>query len=339
MNNEERKKFWNTLITVDGVDKLSDNKEIMKTISYPQCLYRYRSIDEYSLDNLRTNTLYFSRASDFDDPFDSYIHVDKEKVNSSFSKFFSVEDNIKTIKEISMQILENNEKYAKYIDSFNSEIVTNYFDKSTVNVRTLVQHSVRAACFSEDETNRALWLKYGNNHKGFCLMYDLSSIDDLICDNREKCQNYSNMTNTQLYPVYYSKEKYDATKYVQYKSSLETIKGLSKINNPYKDTIGDSINKTYGTMNWWTERISLIKEYDHNPDKEWRLLAYDESDRAFYKKWKPYGLILGLNTSKTNKVILKALAKEAGIEHIFQVVIDKNDELVNEEIFDETNGD
>lgn len=339
MNNEERKKFWNTLISVDGVDRLNDNKEIMKTISYPQYLYRYRSIDEYSLDNLRTNTLYFSRASDFDDPFDSYIHVDKEKVHGSISKFFSVEDNIKIIKEVSKQILENDEQYASDIDSFNSESVMDIFEKATTSARLLMQHSIRAACFSEDETNRALWLKYGNNHKGFCLMYDLNNKDNVICGKKEKCQKCSNMTNTPLYPVYYSKKKFDATKYIQYIISLKAENELIRTHNSYKDIISDSIIKTYGAMNWWTERISLIKEYDHNPDKEWRLLAYDESNRPFYKKWKPYGLIIGLKTSEKDNKILKALAKEAGIEHIFQVIIDDNDKLSNKEIFEEINYD
>ncbi len=339
MNYEERKKFWETLTNVDDVDWLYGYQEIMKTISYPKYLYRYRSIDDYSLDNLRTNTLYFSRASDFDDPFDSYIHVNKEKIFSNIETIFSSKDNIEIIKNTSKQILGNDEKYENFINSYNFNSMIDYFENATANWRALVQHSVRAACFSEDETNRALWLKYGNNHKGFCLMYDLNDINDVICYNKEKCQDCSNMIIPKLYPVYYSKNKFDATKYIEYRIALSVEKGLMRINNSYKNIISDSINKTYSAMNWWTERISLIKEYDHNPDKEWRLLAYDESDRAFYKKWKPYGLILGLNASKTNKVILKALAKEAGIEHVFQVVINKNDELVNEEIFDETNDD
>ena len=79
MDNNERKLFWDKLNSVDGKDLVADYTEIVKTITYPKYLFRFRPMTEFSLDNLRTNTLYFSNAADYDDPFDSYIHIDKKQ--------------------------------------------------------------------------------------------------------------------------------------------------------------------------------------------------------------------------------------------------------------------
>ena len=80
---------------------------------------------------------------------------------------------------------------------------------------------------------------------------------------------------------------------------------------------------------------ALIKEYAHNQDKEWRALVTTTVKGTYTKTVKPYAIIFGLRTTETDKVILKALAKEAGIERIYQATIDDNDELVYQELIED----
>ena len=76
MNNEERLIFWNTLCSLLGKDIESENKQLLDTIKYPRFLYRYRPVNTRNLEALRTNKLYFSSANYYDDPFDTFLHID-----------------------------------------------------------------------------------------------------------------------------------------------------------------------------------------------------------------------------------------------------------------------
>ena len=76
MDCKQRNEFWEKLLSLIGKDKNADQIELNKTISILRYLYRYRPVNMKSLDALRTNKLYFSTANYYDDPFDTFIHVD-----------------------------------------------------------------------------------------------------------------------------------------------------------------------------------------------------------------------------------------------------------------------
>lgn len=76
MDYKQRSEFWDKLLALEGKDKNADQIELNKSIFLPRYLYRYRPVTMRSLDALRTNKLYFSTANYYDDPFDTFIHVD-----------------------------------------------------------------------------------------------------------------------------------------------------------------------------------------------------------------------------------------------------------------------
>lgn len=49
MNIEERKKFWDTLCSLDGKDMQSDIKRLMDAMKFPRFLYRYRAVNDRTL--------------------------------------------------------------------------------------------------------------------------------------------------------------------------------------------------------------------------------------------------------------------------------------------------
>ena len=75
MDSQEREKFWNTLCSLKGADTQKDCEALRASIQYPKFLYRYRPVTTNSLNALRTNKLYFSKANYYDDPFDTFLHI------------------------------------------------------------------------------------------------------------------------------------------------------------------------------------------------------------------------------------------------------------------------
>ena len=336
MDNNERKLFWDKLNSVDGKDLVADYTEIVKTITYPKYLFRFRPMTEFSLGNLRTNTLYFSNAADYDDPFDSYIHIDKKQLSEKLDSVLKSFEDVEKIKMVSKQIIgtEITDEGLRQIDSFGKETMMAIVDRVLKNVRFSIRENDKSVCFSEDSTNRSLWLKYAQNHRGYCLVYDIEDLNNCIIGNKDWVTQLNNNELVTLYPVYYSNEKLDATQYIELIIALIVIEELERINNPYASFFRAK-NEELGNGKWWSEKIALIKEYAHNQDKEWRALVTTTVKGTYTKTVKPYAIIFGLRTTETDKVILKALAKEAGIERIYQATIDDNDELVYQELIED----
>ena len=75
MDSTERKVFWDALCSLR--DKEPEHiKGMLAAIKRPPYLCRFRSISENSLIHLQENMLYYSSADHYDDPFDTFIHVD-----------------------------------------------------------------------------------------------------------------------------------------------------------------------------------------------------------------------------------------------------------------------
>lgn len=80
MNDVEMHEYWQTLCSFTGENIPNEIQLLMSKIRYPRFLYRYRTVNNYNLDALRTNKLFFSLASGYDDPFDTFLHIDVEKI-------------------------------------------------------------------------------------------------------------------------------------------------------------------------------------------------------------------------------------------------------------------
>ena len=88
MDSDGRKRFWDTLCSLSGIDKRQDVEKLISTIHYPKYLYRYRPVSINSLEALRTNKLHFSSANYYDDPFDTFLHIDIEAIRKEYLSAF-----------------------------------------------------------------------------------------------------------------------------------------------------------------------------------------------------------------------------------------------------------
>ena len=186
MNSKERKVFW------DALGSIRDNtpehvQALLSTITTPDSLCRFRSVNEHTLTQLQGNTLYYSSADYYDDPFDTFIHVDFDWINGQYTNIHKALSSDTTaslswltaLEQITgvsgKQFLNNLKEYPMDLSAFPQRIK---------QIRTVIQKKLFSICFCEDTLNETLWLKYANNYKGFALVYDVKNPDTFCAEKK-----------------------------------------------------------------------------------------------------------------------------------------------------------
>ena len=180
MNNEQRRAFHDYYISED----LSKTEEIVKT--FPPSIIKFFSDNDYNLNALREQKVWFSSPNNFNDPFDCVVNVDYEKIvyeefKEKCYRFFTEEDAEKFL----------NLDEVKSTLSFLMPMKSNRYKN---NIKNLID-SIFVSCFSEqiNLTSLRMWGYYANSHKGFCLEYSLNDF-------------YKASDFRELIPVFYSNE-------------------------------------------------------------------------------------------------------------------------------------
>ena len=322
MNTEERQKFWEALCKADGNDIIADSKSILSTIKYPHYLYRYRPVSVSSIDALQTNHLFFSQANYYDDPFDTLIKIDYDVIHEHITQALSSKELFQNLESTckALNIPDENrldaEKIIKTVPT--EEIVKNVDVFLKNNIQSILKNSLWTVCFSESGINETMWLKYADQYKGFCVIYDSYDFLDskrMLCGKQEKCVNcVVNKAGVSLYPVYYSDNGYDATEYARNLSIAIIVRNKIPM-------LADKIIQSLPDASWEQERIALIKSKCHEYDQEWRSILRSPAKGPIMQEWIPYGIILGLRTNSRDRDIILKSAKMARIDHFFESYI------------------
>lgn len=328
MNGQEREEFWKVLCSLSGIELAQEKNKLMSAIKYPKFLYRYRSTSMSSLEALRTNRLYFSSANYYDDPFDTFLHIDIESIRKQYLSAFqttestqAVVDGVKPFLEGVLTSEQLTQITADNVTKALSQGLVDSFLSSALALRDEVKKDTWSICFSENGFNESLWLKYAEQHKGFVLVYDLENSNNYLCGKQEKCANCGvHLYGTPIYPIYYSDTPYDATHFAKFVM-------LRKVGEQTGKNIPPEIYAEMGNCFWEQEKTTLIKKECHKYDEEWRMLTTCPMIPPIMVEWIPSGIILGLrmNTSEENLVI--SMAKEAGIKNIYKSFINSKNQL------------
>ena len=337
MNQQERKQFWDVLCSLQGKDILSESNELSKTIIRPRYLYRYRAVSASAIDALKQNRMFFSHANYYDDPFDTLIHIDFAKVRDEGRKTLSSEQIKQQLQSltstgiIDSKITENTVALLESTD--HEKIIDAVIGFLKQNILSQLKENLWTACFTESGDNETMWLKYADQYKGFCLIYDLQDTSLDLCGKQEKCSNcFVNNAGISIYPVYYSDEGYDATEYAKGLAAELMIKSIVKNQLLSIDSLRALAPVSQNQL-WQAERITLAKSKCHEYDREWRMLLRDYPTSKVgkvCKEWIPTGIILGLKVTDKDTII--NAAKMAGIEHIYESFINDEYKLDHREI-------
>lgn len=327
MNSSERELFWQTLNSLQGEDVKVESRKLFETIKYPKYLFRYRAVTTNSLESLRTNKLYFSSANYYDDPFDTFLHIDIEKIRNIFLSAFQTTETTQAVvdgvKTIFGDLISPEQKELLTVENVTDALskgLVDSFLKNMLLLRDEVKKDIWSVCFSENCRNETLWLKYAAQHKGFVLIYDLENKDNFLCGKQAKCDNCKmKSAMTPIYPVYYSDIAYDATDFAEYimVNKVKQTPGVSAENK---------LLDSFKLKLWEHEKITLVKKECHRYDEEWRMVICQESTKPMIE-WIPDGVILGLRMDISEENLVISLAKEAGIKKIYKSFINAQNRL------------
>lgn len=332
MNNEQRKAFWNVLCNLPGGNQAEEAKTLADAIQYPSYIARYRPVTVQSIHALRNNRLFFSRPFYYDDPFDSFLHIEYKNLAQALRDTSDKKRAIAFWKETMMRtgtLDSANLNLLETIEKSPDELIINIFiEQMKQIIQPYLQKASRSICFTESDLNEAMWMKYADQHRGFCLIYDLSDDPNYRCDHYDGCKTCDNYRyGTPLYPVFYSDERYDATEF-----ALQLLVQLSRA--PISDELKNTLTNHFKPWIWESTKISLIKSKCHEHDQEWRILSCPRQSESDPNPiwWIPSGVVLGLRMEASNVAIVIDAAKSAGIKHIYEAYIDDTGKLSKREI-------
>ena len=212
-------------------------------------------------------------------------------------------------------------------DDRNAELLCNLqcqIDNRTAikNVRSQILKTLYSICFCEDPLNETLWLKYADSHRGFVVTYDFHSADTYLCGKDGICKNCPTIqTPPNIYPVYYSNEKYDASRYA-IAALLKVSMASSGVSIPQ-----GLLRAADASMIWEIERISLLKKPCHVFDEEWRMIYSQWCVARPCIKLKPKSVIIGYRTPLYKERLIISAATVAGIKDVRKIQINRKDEL------------
>ena len=326
-----RKAFWDTLCSLHTYDHESARK-LIEASPCPQELCRFRAVNEDSLLRLQNNELLFSRADYYKDPFDTFFSINFKALQECCNalKLMLAQNDTGIIRDLLTKYgLGNNlDSIIQFLKSTDFDM--NWLKLSLKDVRKSIQKQIHSICFCEDPLNKTMWLHYADNHEGFVQIYDFNDPNTILCGKEQKCAECGvNKYPPVLYPIYYSNEMYDATAYALNVLAREVFKKELPLLPPelHKASSDNAV--------WQREKISLIKEERFHYEQEWRMLLPTPYTNRPCIKLKPRSVLIGLYTPEYKKRLIISAARTAGIQEIYQVVINDDNLLGKQRISEE----
>ena len=145
---------------------LSDDKAALNAIvekgELPRFIYKYYPSNKNRIEDIITNkAIWFSKATDFNDPFDCRLAIDTNNTPDEIIKHVNY---LCSTREVSAQ------GYLRVLLNF---LNPKYRNETT---NESVQYSIMKSgisCFSKNKDNLLMWAHYSNSHEGYCITFDI----------------------------------------------------------------------------------------------------------------------------------------------------------------------
>jgi len=325
MNRQQFKDILDSIVIPEGYDE----KQLLTVLRplnvallqmIPERLYKYRSCCRKHIDALKKDEVWMSTSDLFNDPFDTLINYDIQEVENAFA----IIDDPQVLEAMSIYIakggtlpesinnmfsdehkIENKNLAKKFINgNHNFKLASESLQYTKLQLAvalsvlpTIMQRQSTAVCFSENINSVLMWSHYSDYHKGFALGYNLRSF---LLPNKE---------NLGLFPVVYSSQRYNATKYLYYLAG-------KLLNLPLKN------QDTFAQI-----KLLLYKSKDWEYEREWRLINSYNKDVLNSCSGpciiRPNSIYYGCNIDEENRKRLHELALEKNLQE-FQMRIDNS---------------
>ena len=148
----------------------------------PEKLYRYREVNDYLKEILKERILYFSKPSEFNDPFDMKPLAPWSEDIDEKIKFYNI---IYSILNRKHDITINRDNLAHYESEY-------------LKIIGDLQNKLGVLSLSNLRDNTLLWSHYSDGHKGVCLEFNLRGTD---FENKCECIKYGNYNEDKQYEI------------------------------------------------------------------------------------------------------------------------------------------
>ena len=136
----------------------------------PDVLYKYYAFNEYTEKIFTFNEIYFSSPNEFNDPFDSKLHLNYDGTLKERKRYLCKLYQKKYPKLSKEEILTDVEM--EIIAKGRVEIV---LKEAIEKARELLRKKLGICCFTEIKDNILMWAHYAKQHTGFCLEFDVNN--------------------------------------------------------------------------------------------------------------------------------------------------------------------
>ncbi len=161
MSHDEMQDYWETLCSFTGEDIPNEVNQLIAKIRYPRFLYKYRAVNNNNLDALRSNKLFFSKASSYDDPFDTFLHIDVEKIRQEFDSNYSSPEALAALANGMKETFQNQpgvpQEFIQQVTTVEglkqlfADGITKQFLSYVLTLRSKIQDEILSICLSEND--------------------------------------------------------------------------------------------------------------------------------------------------------------------------------------------
>lgn len=292
-------KFMEKLFPMNRSDMDMEFAYLLKYRNLPEHIYKYRVVNEYSLQNLREGKVWLADPQTLNDPYECAHSIDFELVQQEGLRspppgLFDQCVNGKIDPKIMEAIKSSNDPTRALMDELFAneppdrkeelmsalyEVVGKLNEDLSYAAISRMKSAFKLCSFSERVDSTLMWAHYANYHQGFCIEYNMKSVP------------YTDYVSRFMYPVIYSEKLIDLTQHV-----------LRGIEHPEFNVI-------------YANQIGLTKSIDWAYEQEWRLLFGNGliKEAQSYPMPKPTMVYLGSHISQTDQEALVRLCQEIDV--------------------------
>lgn len=270
-----------------------ENGLALKNKNFPTSFFKYRTLNDYTLESIEYNSLWLAAINSLNDPYECLLLLDNDEslraffsdknFSKNFKDMFGLEISESDIKEI----IESEKPYEAYVSFCTIEGIAlnvsppkqiELIQKRWDEIVESGKENIRICSFSERNDSLLMWSHYANQHQGICVEYDF--LDD-------------NEFRAFLQPVFYDDKLFKL-------KTMDHVTGLSQL-------IG-----------------SLVKSKDWEYENEWRLtLLQTVTKKEKIQSSNPKAIYLGPRFKLNNNYKILQLQRICGQHNIpvFQMKI------------------
>lgn len=339
-------------IILNKTDLIEGKRELL-----PKSLFKFYSPTSENIIDIKKQRLWLSHPRTFNDPFDCHTGYDVESyekhrllryikevgfVETRHSQDGFTVDEFNRLSRSTTSYDYNWHSQIEEYDTILRELLKNKSEvfnkiiydltrKSRNEVKAKIEKlrnvNIRVACFSALDRRKNfndiihIWSHYADNHKGFCVEYDMSPINESICFSLEDYEFHKDQSKYMeerikvlilggLFPVIYTASRVNIPKTKLNKIKFDDVNGLQ-----HNSDVDSLLYKTF-----------IVKSAKWSYEKEWRLIL-DGDVCNYYDNKIPFPYIkrifLGCKMNTQIIDLMFEIAEELGVEVVMMEMDDK----------------